>query len=718
METKITSSYNPLDIEEKIYQKWLKNNFFNPDKIKNKKAKKFIVYMPLPNVTGTLHMGHTLNNTLQDILIRYYRLKGYKSLWFPGTDHAGIATQYIVEKELKKENLSRFDLGREKFIQRILDWKDKYGNIILNQLKRLGCSADWSRNRFTMDKNYSQDVLKAFVQYYQKGLIYRGLRTVNWCPRCQTTLSELELEYEKENTQLYYIKYGPLIVATTRPETKFGDTALAINPKDERYKKYLNQEIEIEDIDIDDISIEPRIKKYKLKVVADSIIDPKFGTGVLKVTPAHDITDFEISQRHNLEIKQIINEYGKINEKVKRYQNLSTFEARNKVVEDLKKLNLLIKTENYEHNIIKCYRCNHIIEPIPSKQWFLKMKNLAKLAINAVKSKKITIQPKNFQKPYFQWLNNIRDWAISRQIWWGHQLPVWFCQNNENNFIVQLNKPKKCPFCNNCSMEQSPDVLDTWFSSALWPFAGLSKKDLKEYFPGDVLITARDIINLWVARMIFSTLFFYKKIPFKKVYINGTILTKEGKRMSKSKGTGIDPMNYINQFGADATRFAVVWQANNQDIRWDENALITGKKFNNKIWNASRYILLQLEQNKIKFDRLKLKFSSQTSADKDIYKKLKQTKKEVEKYLDQFKFAKALNKIYHFFWHEFCDKYIEQSKKQITDEKLKKATLENLIYILLQNLILIHPFLPFISEEIYQKLPLKNKTFLIIEKWQ
>lgn len=717
MKINIANSYNPQIIEEKIYQKWLKNNFFNPDKIKNKKAKKFIVYMPLPNVTGTLHMGHTLNNTLQDILIRYYRLKGYKSLWYPGTDHAGIATQYVVEKELKKENLTRFDLGREKFIQKILEWKEKYGNIILEQLKKLGCSADWSRNRFTMDKNYSKDVLKSFVEYYQKGLIYRGLRTVNWCPRCQTTLSELELEYEKEKTQLYYIKYGPLIVATTRPETKFGDTALAINPKDERYKKYINQEIEIEDIDTDNTSIEPKIKKYKLKVIADQIIDPKFGTGVLKVTPAHDITDFEISQRHNLEIKQIIDEHGKINEKVKRYQNLKTLEARNKVIDDLKKLNLLIKTEEYEHNIIKCYRCNHVIEPIPSNQWFLKMTYLAKLAKNAVKNKKVQIIPKNFEKPYFDWLNNIRDWAISRQIWWGHQLPVWFCKNNNDQFVVQIEKPKKCVFCNNCSMIQSPDVLDTWFSSALWPFAGLKKKDLKEYFPGNVLITARDIINLWVARMIFSTLFFFNKIPFKKVYINGTILTKDGKRMSKSKGTGIDPINYINEFGADATRFAVIWQANNQDIRWDENTLIAGKKFNNKIWNASRFVLIQLQKNKIKFNRSNLKFHLKTKADKEIYKKLIQTRKEIEKYLDQFKFAKALNKIYHFFWHEFCDKYLEQSKKQLNDEKLKKSTLENLVYLLLKNLILIHPFLPFISEEIYQILPLKNKKYLIIEKW-
>jgi valyl-tRNA synthetase len=663
-------------------------------------------------------------------------MKGYRTLWLPGTDHAGIATQYVVEKELKKEGKNRWDLGREKFIEKVWQWKNKYGGLILGQLKKIGVSADWSRTRFTMDPVYSRDVLKAFIHYYQKRWIYRGLRTINWCPRCATSLSELELQYSDEKTELYYIKYGPFTLATVRPETKFGDTALAVNPKDNRYKKYIGKILEVESLDTGGDLNRPAKIKIKLKIVADNAVDPKFGTGVVKVTPAHDITDFEIAERHQLPLVQIINEQGRLNERVGKYAGMKTAEARKKIIEDLKAVGLMEKTESYEHRVAKCYRCNSTIEPLPSKQWFLKMKDLANKALKAVHSGKVKIYPKNFEKPYFSWLNpptgGIRDWAISRQIWWGHRLPIFFCKrkseetpnfksqipNNKEQFVVSLEKPRTCPFCKNCGMEQSADVLDTWFSSALWPFAGLSKKDLKNYYPGNTLITARDIINLWVARMIFSGLEFMGKVPFTQVFINGTILTKEGKRMSKSKGTGVDPLDYIERYGADAARFAVIWQATGQDIHWDEAAVIAGRKFTNKIWNASRFVLTQLTTNNLKlttnnFQQIKL----QTAADKKILKELSITKKKVKKYLENFEFSKALREIYGFFWRKYCDIYLEKSKKQLITYNLQLTTQRILLYVLFESLKILHPFLPFITEEIYQKLPLKDKKLLIITPW-
>jgi valyl-tRNA synthetase len=462
--------------------------------------------------------------------------------------------------------------------------------------------------------------------------------------------------------------------------------------------------------------------------VADEVVDPKFGTGAVKVTPAHDITDFEISQRHNLPIKSVIDESGRMNKNAGKYASLKTEEARKKIVEDLKITGLLIKEEPYEHRVAKCYRCGTIIEPLPSKQWFLKMDDLAKKAIAAVCQKKVKILPKNFEKPYFNWLENIRDWSISRQIWWGHQLPVWFCQKQNQNslndestkeqFIVSLKKPKNCPFCKNCQMEQSNEVLDTWFSSALWPFAGLSQKDLKKYYPGNTLITARDIINLWVARMIFSGLEFMKKVPFNKVFINGTILTKEGLRMSKSKGTGIDPIKYIEDYGADATRFAVIWQATGQDIRWDETAVIAGRKFTNKIWNASRFVLINTNKSmKLDINKKIKQLKNLTAADKKILKETTLVKKKVEKRIENFEFSKALREIYNFFWHKYCDIYLEKSKSQIADPNLKINTQIILIYVLFESLKMLHPFMPFVTEAIYQKLPLKNKKLLLIEKW-
>jgi valyl-tRNA synthetase len=657
------SAYDPKKTEEKIYKLWLKSDCFNPDKIKGKKY--YTILLPPPNITGSLHMGHALNATIIDILIRFKRLRGFKASCLPGTDHAGIATQNAVEKELKKKGVSRFDLGREKFIQAVWQWKEKYGQIILEQLKKIGLSADWSRTRFTMDPEYSAAVKKTFIHYYKKGLIYRGERVINWCPRCQTSLSDLEIEYQEEKTYLWYLRYplkngGFIIVATTRPETMLGDAAVAVNPKDKKYQNLIGQKV-----------ILP-IKNREIPIIADKAVDSNFGTGAVKVTPAHDLADAAIAERHQLPSYRVINEKGQI-------EGIKILEMREKVIQALKEKNLIEKIEDYRHNVSRCYRCQTKIEPLPSQQWFLKMSELAKAAAGAVRSQKVKIIPKRFEKSYFDWLKNTRDWCISRQIWWGHQIPA----------------------------EKSTDVLDTWFSSALWPFADFSPKDLKKFYPSAVLVTARDIINLWVGRMIFSGLEFQKKEPFAKTFIHPTILTKEGKRMSKSLGTGIDPLNLIDNFGADATRFGIIWQMmGGQDIRWDETAVLAGKKFCNKIWNASRFVLERIETSAV----ILTKADKPTPADKKILNQLKIIKKAVEKDIENFQFGPALRKIYDFFWHQFCDVYIEKSKKQPNQKILS--------YVLLESLKLIHPFMPFVTEEIYQKLPFKKGKLLIIEKWE
>ncbi len=714
--------YDPKNTESKIYKMWLDSGYFNPDNLPaqaglpGKRKKNYVVYMPLPNVTGTLHMGHALDNTGSDILTRYHRMKGLRVLWLPGTDHAGIATQYKVEKELKKEGVSRFDLGREKFVERVWKWKEEYGGIIIEQLKKLGASADWSRSRFTLDEAYAKDVLSAFVHYFEQGLIYRGFRTVNWCPRCGTSLSELELDHKEEKGSLWYIQY-PLadtqyniqntqyiVVATTRPETMLGDTGVAVNPKDKRYTALVGKKVKLP------------LTGREIPIVADVKIDLNFGTGALKVTPAHDVLDFEIGQRHNLETLSVINERGKMNERAGEYAGMKTDGARTLIVQKLKDLGFLEKEEPYLHNVSTCERCGHTIEPIPSTQWFLKMETLAKSALKAVKSGKVKIQPKNFQKVYFDWLANIHDWTISRQLWWGHQLPVWFCKNEKDKFTVSIKKPTACFFCKSCPMEQAPDVLDTWFSSALWPFAGLSESDRKKYYPGNFVSNAREILNLWDARMIFSGLEFMGKVPFKDVFVHGTILTKDGKRMSKSLGTGIDPLNYINQYGADATRFAVVWQANGQDIRWDEAAVTAGRKFCNKIWNAARFVIENAPQAGAEKPR-SLARKAETVADTRILRKLGKTKKQTERYIEEFEFAKALQNLYDFFWHDFCDVYLEMSKKQLADKKTKESTKVVLFAALEASLKMLHPFMPFVTEEIYQNFRDNGGKFLMTEEW-
>jgi len=674
----LPKAYDPKETEDKIYRLWEKSGFFNPDKLPGKPKKAYYIAIPPPNVTGELHIGHTLNAVVQDCLIRQKRMQGYKTLWLPGTDHAGIATQNKVEKKLKKEGRTRFDLGREKFVKEVWKWKKEYGDIILAQLKKIGCSCDWSRTRFTMDKDYSKAVKEAFNHYYKKGLIYKGKRVINWCKRCATSLSDLELEYQEEKGCLWHIKYGPVTVATSRPETMLGDTAVAVNPKDSRYKKLIGKKI-----------ILPLINK-KIPIIADRLVDPKFGTGAVKVTPAHNFTDYQISQNHNLEIIQIIDEKGKIAGSVpEKYRGLGVLEAREKIIEDLEKQGLIKKREEYVHKVPKCYRCGATVELLPSEQWFLKMSQLAKKAEKPVKKEKIKFHPKSFEKPYFDWLKNIHDWCISRQLWWGHKIPI---------------KGEK-------------SVLDTWFSSALWPFAALGwpkkTKDLKTFYPADILSTARDIINLWVARMIFSSQEFLKDIPFKDVYIHATILTKDGKRMSKSLGTGINPLELIDKYGADAVRFGIAFQImGNQDIRFSEDNIIMGKKFCNKIHNAARYILLQALNSPVKINLPQAE--KLNKEDKKILSKLNKTAKSVSKDLNNLKFGRAAHALYDFFWHDFCDTYIEKSKQR----KNKKETIRVLLYVLKNSLILLHPFIPFITEEIYQTLPVKNKKkCLMVETW-
>ncbi|MDP3764843.1 MAG: valine--tRNA ligase [bacterium] len=751
----LNKPYNPKDHEEKIYKEWEKSGYFAPEAHQPRadnpdSDKTFCMVIPPPNITGSLHMGHALNATTQDILIRYHRMKGFKTLWLPGTDHAGIATQYVVEKELKKEGKTRFDLGREEFLKRVWEWREKYGFIILDQLKKLGASCDWSRTRFTLDPEYTKAVETAFLHYHKKGLIYQANRVVNWCSRCATSLSDLEVEYKEEEAELIFIKYPldsargkPLtnksdyiVVATTRPETMLGDSAVAVNPKDERYKKLIGGR-----------AVLP-IKNLEIPIIADDSVDMEFGTGAVKVTPAHDVADFEIHERHNLPIYQVINEKGRMTEEAKFCVGLKTKECREKVVEELNKLGLIEKREKFIHNIAKCYRCDTVIEPLISKQWFLKMEDLAIKAKTEVENGNIKFHPENFTKTYLDWLSNIRDWSISRQLWWGHRLPVFCCKKqagisnfqfliSKQNCVASATKPEKCPICGECEMIQSNDVLDTWFSSALWPFAALGwpsealakeahhNSDLETFYPTQVLSTARDIINLWVSRMIFSGLEFTGKKPFSDVIIHATVLNKEGKRMSKSLGTGLDPLKLIEEFGADATRFALIWQAmGGQDIKWQQEAVMAGKKFLNKLWNASRFVMQKIGSTKSEILPLRQGFEGQVNPkqilnskiqnkeNKNIIEKFEETKKSTEELIKSYEFGPALHLLYEFFWHDFCNKYLEESKKMESSE-----TSETLLYILAGTLKLLHPFTPFITEAIWGKINKENKKHLIVESW-
>ncbi len=727
MSIQLPKTYDPNESEQKIYKLWEENGFFNPDNLPGKRKKKFVSMLAPPNITGELHMGHALETTLQDILIRMKRMQGYKTLWIPGSDHAGIAAQNAVEKDLKRAGLTRHKLGREKFTERMWAWKEKYGDIILGQLKKLGLSLDWSRFRFTMDLQYQKTVEAVFILYYKKGWIYRGERVVNWCLRCATSISDLEVNYVPEKSKLYFIKYGPFNLATVRPETKLGDTALAVSPGDERYIQYIGKEIEIESVDSDvPANIAPRNKKIKIKIVGDKSVDPQFGTGIIKVTPAHDITDFEISQRHKLPLIKIIDESGRMNHNAGiRYEGLKIQEAREQIVKDLDQLGLIEKIQDYEHNVAHCERCDSVIEPLPSEQWFLKMKDLAKLALEALKKNKIKFHPERWSGPYENWLKNIRDWNISRQLWWGHRLPVWFHEpkcipkpGRESEIkkcvgtVVSSEKPK-CKYCD-AEYTQSEDVLDTWFSSALWPFAALGwpllrqgfggQSDYKNYYPTDFITSDRSILFLWQARMIFSGVKLTGRAPFKDIFIHPTLLTKEGKRMSKSLGTGVNPLDLIEKYGTDALRFGLAYQTTGiQDMRFNEDVILMGKKFANKLWNITRYVILKLGEDYAPSGRKPQNATTKKADDIAVH---------VTENIERYNFGEAAHGLYDFIWHEFADKYIEETKNK-NDRETKDA----LIYTLAKMLKLLHPFMPFVTEELYAQLPPKEKGLLIVEKW-
>ncbi|MBI2062705.1 MAG: valine--tRNA ligase [Candidatus Yanofskybacteria bacterium] len=737
MSDEFSKTYDPKSTEDRTYKLWLESGFFSPEGLpsvalakegKHEETKPFVTCIAPPNITGELHMGHALEYTLQDIVVRTKRMQGYKTLWLPGTDHAGIAAQNAVEKQLAKEGTSRHKLGREMFLERMWKWRDQYGNTILKQLKKLGVSADWSRLRFTMDPDYQKAVQEAFIHYHKKGWIYRGERVINWCVRCGTSISDLEVNYLPEKAKLYFIKYGAFTLATVRPETKLGDTALAVHPKDARYKDYVGKNLEIESIDNGVPASEPaKTKKMTIKVVADQAVDMGFGTGIIKVTPAHDLTDFEIAQRQNLPSLTIIDKHGRMNENAGiRYQGMKTTEAREQIVKDLEAIGLMEKIEDYDHNIARCDRCNSVIEPLPSKQWFLKMKELAERASEAIRGNKVNLHPNRWQVALENWLDssNIRDWNISRQLWWGHQLPVW---HHESKCIPRPGHEKdidKCeeikisaekPLCEYCDAkyEQSEDVLDTWFSSALWPFATLGwpdkkSEDFNEYYSTDFITSDRGILFLWQARMIFSGLEFTGKAPFKDVYIHATILTKDGKRMSKSLGTGINPLELIEKYGTDALRFGLASQATRlQDLKFGENLMVMGKKFANKVWNIARYTTMKLGSD---YEWKILK--SPQDIKNEITVKMDAVAIYVTQQIEKYDFAEAADSLYKFIWHEFADKYIEESKDHEDQE-----TKNTLAYILINSLKLLHPFMPFVTEEIWSKLPVSNKKLLLVEDW-
>ena len=721
MPKELPPQYNPKDVEDKWYKLWEKKGFFQA-RI-DKKKKPYTIVIPPPNITGQLHMGHALNNTIQDILIRWQRMSGKAALWLPGTDHAGIATQNVVEKQLKQEGLNRHQIGRAAFINKVLQWRNEYGRTIIKQLKKLGSSCDWSRERFTLDEGLSKAVREAFVRLYKKGYIYRGKYIINWCPGCLTALSDIEVEYVEEKGRLYYLKY-PLkgmkdkfiVVATTRPETMLGDTAVAVNPRDKRFKKLIGK-----------IVILP-LQNREIPVLADDFVDPKFGTGAVKVTPAHDAADFLVGQRHHLKAPVVIDSQAVMTaEAGSVYQGLTREECRKQVVEDLIKLGLLLKEEDYLHAIGRCYRCHTVVEPHLSLQWFVKMKKLAEPAIKAVKSKKITFFPARWEKFYLSWMKEIKDWCISRQIWWGHQLPVYYCrrcrkkagdrpEDSKRGIIVSCTKPDKCPVCKSKEIEQDEDVLDTWFSSALWPFSTLGwpkkTKDLGYFYPTSVLVTDRGIIFFWVARMIMLGLDFIKEIPFKHVYIHGTILDELGRKMSKSLGNGIDPLDMINRFGTDALRFSLIsLTSEGQDVLLSESKFEMGRNFANKIWNLARFVLRNLKDYRPFTKNLKVKEFNLAGA--WIMSRLQRIIAQVEISLQKYRFNEAALSIYNFLWHEFCDWYLEISKIDLAEEGHRRITQEILCQVLEKSLCLLHPFTPFITEEIWQELPHQGETIML-----
>ncbi len=696
----LPKSYEPHEVESRWYQFWLDNGYFKPDM--NRTTEPYCIVIPPPNVTGLLHMGHALNNTLQDILVRFKRMQGFKTLWQCGTDHAGIATQNVVERELAAENKSRFDLGREEFVRRVWTWREQYGGIIIKQLMRLGASCDWSRERFTMDEGLSRAVREVFVSLYREGLIYRGKKLINWCPRCHTALSDLEVEHDEIDGNLYHIKYPSpdgnrfLTVATTRPETMLGDTAIAVNPKDKRYKDWIGTDV-----------ILPLMNR-PIPVIGDAYVDLEFGTGALKITPAHDPNDFEIGQKHGLAIVKVIGEDGAMTEEAGQYQGLDRFEARKKVLEDLKEQGLLLKIEPYRHFVGHCYRCKKIVEPNLSMQWFVNVKPLAEKAIEAVEKGETRIIPQAWEKTYFEWMNNIRDWCISRQIWWGHRIPAWYCEDC-GEITVERADPASCGRCGSKKIEQESDVLDTWFSSALWPFSTLGwpekTAELATFYPTSCLVTGFDILFFWVARMMMMGLKFMGQVPFRDVYIHALVRDVEGQKMSKSKGNVIDPLEVIDKFGTDSFRFTLAaMAAQGRDIRLAEDRIEGYRHFVNKLWNAARFVLMNLDDYSPSAEER----SPMGLRERWIISRMNQLTQNVVSAFDDYKFNEAAHHLYQFIWHEYCDWYLEMIKPSLYQKEnaAERAMAQRCVLRVLKTALeLLHPVMPFVTEEIWQQLP-------------
>ena len=712
MMKELAKTYDPKAIEDRTYAKWMGRKYFHAEVDRSKKP--FTIVMPPPNITGKLHMGHALDNTLQDILIRYKRMQGYNALWIPGTDHASISTEVKVINKLKEEGIDKNELGREGFLKRTWEWREEYGRTIVDQLKKIGSSCDWDRERFTMDKGCSEAVLEVFVRLYEKGYIYKGSRIINWCPVCQTSISDAEVEHEEQAGHFWHINYpiadgsGYVEIATTRPETMLGDTAVAVNPDDERYQHLIGKTLKLP------------LTDREIPVIADPYVDREFGTGCVKITPAHDPNDFEVGRRHNLPEINIMNDDATINCPGSKYDGMDRYQARKAIVEDLEAQGLLVKVEEHVHNVGTHDRCGTTVEPLIKQQWFVKMEEMAKPAIQAVKNGDLTFVPERFDKIYLHWLENIRDWCISRQLWWGHRIPAWYCDDCQE-IVVAKTAPEVCPKCGSTHLTQDPDTLDTWFSSALWPFSTLGwpreGEDLDYFYPTDVLVTGYDIIFFWVIRMVFSGYEQTGKCPFHHVLIHGLVRDSLGRKMSKSLGNGIDPLEIIDQYGADALRLTLVTgNAPGNDMRFYMERVESSRNFANKVWNASRFIMMNLPESQ-EAELAELDPAKLTDADRWILSKVNSLAKDVTANMDNFELGIAVQKVYDFIWEEFCDWYIEMVKPRLynKEDETRQAALVTLKQVLINALKLLHPFMPFISEEIFCNL--SGEESIMISSW-
>ncbi len=707
MSKELAKTYEPREVEDRIYEFWTKGNYFHAEP--DPKKKPYTIVIPPPNITGQLHMGHALDETLQDILIRWRRMQGYCALWLPGTDHASIATEAKIVEAMRKEGVTKEEIGREAFLERAWDWKRQYGGRIVEQLKKLGSSCDWERERFTLDEGCSKAVREVFVRLYEKGLIYRGERIINWCPHCKTSISDAEVEFEEKAGHFWHLRYpfkdgsGYLELATTRPETMLGDTAVAVHPDDERYQGIIGKTL-----------ILPLVGR-EIPVVADTYVEKDFGTGVVKITPAHDPNDFEVGLRHNLEIINVMNEDGSINENGGKYCGMSGLDARRAIVRDLEEQGFLVRVEDIKHNVGTCYRCGTVVEPRVSKQWFVKMKPLAEPAVDCVRDGRIQFIPERMNKTYYNWMENIKDWCISRQLWWGHRIPAWYCPDC-GEMIVARETPHACPKCGSTNLHQDEDTLDTWFSSALWPFSTLGwpekTKELEYFYPTDTLVTGYDIIFFWVARMIFSGLEHMKEVPFKTVFFHGLVRDAQGRKMSKSLGNGIDPLEVIAQYGADALRFTLVTGISpGNDTRFSTERVEASRNFANKLWNASRFILMNIEGKDVK-NELPAHLATE---DKWILSAFNRVAKEVNENLEKFELGIAAQKLYDFLWDQFCDWFIEIAKIRLTsdDEQAAQEVRQVLVWVMTRTLAMLHPFMPYITEEIWQTMPHDGEALIV-----